>query len=65
MYDPTATTGLPSATWSPLAACTTWQGARRIAQGMALTTRAGGGAGGLTDGDFRSPSEASRCGLAR
>jgi type IV secretion system protein VirD4 len=27
IYDPTASTGLPAATWSPLAACDTWQGA--------------------------------------
>ena len=32
VYDPTGATGLPNATWSPLAACTTWQGARRTAE---------------------------------
>jgi type IV secretion system protein VirD4 len=50
IYDPTASTGLPGATWSPLAACDTWQGAQRVASWLAATVKESGG--GLTDGDF-------------
>ena len=50
IYDPTASTGLPSSTWSPLAACDTWQGAQRVASWLASTVKESGG--GLTDGDF-------------
>ena len=50
IYDPTASTGLPSSTWSPLAACTTWQGAQRVASWLSSTVKDSGG--GLTDGDF-------------
>ncbi len=45
VYDPTGSTGLPTTTWSPLAACTTWQGARRTAAWLcagARTTIGGG-----------------------
>lgn len=50
IYDPTASTGLPGATWSPLAACDSWQGAQRVASWLAATVKESGG--GLTDGDF-------------
>jgi type IV secretion system protein VirD4 len=50
VYDPTASTGLPGATWTPLSACDTWQGAQRVASWMASTVKDAGG--GLTDGDF-------------
>ena len=50
VYDPTASTGLPGATWSPLAACDSWQGAQRVASWLAATVKESGG--GLTDGDF-------------
>jgi type IV secretion system protein VirD4 len=50
IYDPTASTGLPSSTWSPLASCDTWQGAQRVASWLASTVKEAGG--GLTDGDF-------------
>lgn len=56
VYDPTASTGLPGATWSPLAACTDWQGAQKVAAWMASTVKESGG--GLTDGDFWYASEA-------
>ena len=50
IYDPTASTGLPGATWSPLAACDSWQGAQRVASWLSATVKESGG--GLTDGDF-------------
>ena len=50
VYDPTASTGLPGATWSPLAACDSWQGAQRVASWLSATVKESGG--GLTDGDF-------------
>ena len=50
IYDPTASTGLPGATWSPLAACDSWQGTQRVASWLAATVKESGG--GLTDGDF-------------
>ena len=31
VYDPTGGTGIPSAGWTPLAGCATWQGAQRVA----------------------------------
>ena len=39
VYDPTGSTGLPATTWSPLAACTTWQGARRTAAWLCAGAR--------------------------
>jgi type IV secretion system protein VirD4 len=50
IYDPTASTGLPGATWPPLAACDSRQGAQRVASWLAATVKESGG--GLTDGDF-------------
>ncbi|MHB8463403.1 MAG: type IV secretory system conjugative DNA transfer family protein [Acidimicrobiales bacterium] len=50
IYDPTGATGLPGAGWSPLAACTTWQGARRIAAWLCGAARSG--ASGLSDEEF-------------
>ena len=50
VYDPTASTGLPGATWSPLDASATWPGARRTAASLTEVARAS--AGSLTDGDF-------------
>jgi len=50
VYDPTASTDLPSARWSPLAAAVTWAGARRVADGLVEAGRTS--PGGLTDGDF-------------
>lgn len=53
LYDPTGVTGMPAASWSPLAGCTTWMGAVRTAHAMAATVKATGTAGGLTDGDAK------------
>ncbi|MHB1487598.1 MAG: type IV secretory system conjugative DNA transfer family protein [Acidimicrobiales bacterium] len=50
VYDPTATTGLDAADWSPLASCSDWSGARRMAAGLCSTVRQQGG--GVADGDF-------------
>jgi len=49
VYDPTASTGLPATTWSPLGACTTWQGARRTAAWLCTSSRTNPGAGGEED----------------
>ncbi|MGA2522325.1 MAG: type IV secretory system conjugative DNA transfer family protein, partial [Acidimicrobiales bacterium] len=50
VYDPSAVTSLPGASWSPLDASVTWEGARRVA--ASLTEVARSSAGSLTDGDF-------------
>lgn len=50
LYDPTASTGLPAAGWSPLAASLTWTGARRMAAALCGAARPGGS--GLDDADF-------------
>ncbi len=50
LYDPTGSTGLPAARWSPLAASQTWVGARRTAAGLCGTARSH--AGGPAEADF-------------
>ena len=50
VYDPTASTGLASASWSPLQASVTWEGARRTAESLTDVARSSPGA--LADGDF-------------
>ena len=50
VYDPTGATGHPRAGWSPLAACSTWQGARRIAAWLCGAARTSGG--GVSDEEF-------------
>jgi type IV secretion system protein VirD4 len=50
LYDPLATTGLPRAAWSPLALCTTWNGARRTAADLAAVAQESSAS--LSDGDF-------------
>ncbi len=49
-FDPSGSTGLESATWSPLATARTWPAARRTA--AALTEVAKSSVGAMTDGDF-------------
>lgn len=49
-FDPSGSTGMASASWSPLPASRTWPGARRAA--AALTEVAKSSAGSMTDGDF-------------
>jgi type IV secretion system protein VirD4 len=51
VYDPTGSTGQPSAGWSPLHACSDWQQAMRMAAWLVSTGRAGE-RGGLQDSDF-------------
>lgn len=51
VFDPVASTGEPSAGWSPLHASVDWQGALRMAAWLASTARAGE-RGGLQDSDF-------------
>jgi type IV secretion system protein VirD4 len=51
VYDPTGSTGQPSAGWSPLRACRDWQQALRMAAWLVSTARAGE-RGGLQDSDF-------------
>ena len=50
LYDPTGATGREAATWSPLAACDTWQGARRIASWLCGAARSN--AAGMADEEF-------------
>jgi type IV secretion system protein VirD4 len=50
LYDPLGTTGLPRASWSPLAACVTWAAARRVSADLAAVAREG--VMNMTDGDF-------------
>jgi len=51
VYDPTGSTGLDATTWSPLGACSTWQGARRTAAWLCTGARANAG-GGSGEEDF-------------
>ncbi|GAC1317792.1 MAG: type IV secretory system conjugative DNA transfer family protein [Acidimicrobiales bacterium] len=50
VYDPTGATGFGTDTWSPLAECTTWQGARRTASWLCGSARSR--SGGAGDEDF-------------
>jgi type IV secretion system protein VirD4 len=49
-FDPSGSTGVPSAGWSPLSGARTWPGARKVAS--ALTEVAKGSVGSMGDGDF-------------
>jgi len=50
IYDPSASTDLGTAQWSPLSASVTWAQARRVADSLVEAGRTA--PGGLTDGDF-------------
>lgn len=50
VYDPTGATGIPSSGWTPLRACTTWQGSQRTATWLSSAAQPGGT--GLADADF-------------
>ncbi|HMK63208.1 MAG TPA: type IV secretory system conjugative DNA transfer family protein [Acidimicrobiales bacterium] len=50
VYDPTASTTLPRAAWSPLLAATDWAGARRVSHSLVEAARPA--AGSLADADF-------------
>jgi type IV secretion system protein VirD4 len=49
-FDPSGSTGLASARWSPLPAARTWPGARRAAAGLTEVAKAS--VGTMSDGDF-------------
>ena len=51
VYDPAGVTPFPLATWSPLAACRTWQGARRTAVELAEAAKIATGKG-VESADF-------------
>jgi len=48
VFDPTATTGLPSASWTPLGSCGSWHGAQRMAGWLCESARASN----LDEADF-------------
>jgi len=48
-FDPSGATGLPASRWSPLPACATWSGARRVASDL---TEVAHGSGTTADGEF-------------
>ncbi len=50
VYDPTGTTGIPSAGWTPLAGCETWVGAQRTADWLVGGARRGHT--GIDNADF-------------
>lgn len=50
LFDPASSTGRPSQSWTPLAGCFTWDGARRTAHW--LTDGASSSKKGLSDADF-------------
>ena len=50
VYDPTASTSLPRAGWSPLLCATDWAGARRVAHSLVEAARPANGS--LADADF-------------
>ncbi len=50
VYDPAGVSGQPGAQWSPLEACTSWQGALRVAAW--LTDAAAPGRDGTSDSDY-------------
>ena len=56
MFDPTQSTSLAHAVWSPLSASTTWPGARRTA--AALLGTADGRSGNSSDDSFWRPAGA-------
>jgi type IV secretion system protein VirD4 len=50
VFDPTASTGLATAGWSPLTGCRDWQGARRVAAWLCSAARRG--TSGVNDEEF-------------
>jgi type IV secretion system protein VirD4 len=49
VFDPAETTGMPRASWTPLAHCSTWQGARRTAERLAHAGASSGRSVGETE----------------
>jgi type IV secretion system protein VirD4 len=56
VFDPSATTGLARASWSPLAVCTSWEGARKTADRLARASKASPQS--LQEADFWSQAAA-------
>ena len=50
VYDPTGGTGIPSAGWTPLAGCATWEGAQQVADWLVSGGRRG--SSGVDNADF-------------
>jgi type IV secretion system protein VirD4 len=50
VYDPTGGTGIPSAGWTPLAGCATWEGAQKVADWLVSGGRRGHA--GVDNADF-------------
>lgn len=50
IYDPTNVTGFPSTNWSPLSACRTWYGAKRMAAWLCQSKQ--GSVSGFPEADF-------------
>lgn len=50
VFDPTETTGIPGAGWTPLSGCASWQGAQRTATALCQAARAS--TASLSDADF-------------
>jgi len=50
VYDPTGSTGMPAAGWTPLMECLTWQGAQRTADWLVRAARPA--AAGIESADF-------------
>jgi type IV secretion system protein VirD4 len=49
VFDPAETTGMPRASWTPMTACSTWQGARRTAARLAQAGAPSGRSVGETE----------------
>jgi type IV secretion system protein VirD4 len=62
LYDPLALTGLPGATWNPLAAARTWQGAFDTADALVAAAGMEPGSGSETNQKFWDTSAASLLG---
>ena len=56
VFDPSAATGLPRASWTPLASCNDWDGARRAADRLAKAAQSAPRSG--QDGEFWSQAGA-------
>jgi len=50
VYDPTQETGYPSASWTPLGGCQTWQGSQRVAGWLVRSAHHGGA--GIENSEF-------------
>jgi type IV secretion system protein VirD4 len=58
VYDPTGSTGLPGAGWTPLMECLTWQGAQRVADWLVRAARPGSATSDAADFWYGATSKA-------